>query len=264
MNKRPSFDRVFLAKWLRVNSRTDEGDSVELRADIVTIGVSGVSEDDVHWQVDLLDENGEVAVLDLVTGTGFEVSAAWDGRIDGLAVDNPTSYEFRITAPLCGGSGVSPRQALVLSQGLPEGQCLLAQVKVATRQPAVLLVKKASQDVAFGFVEGTSGANRTLVVRRSKLTRKIHTVNNGDELSITLRPSFGPEATKPPIITAKVISPVSGIEMEVDLEQGETDENYYEGKVTLPSNFIQTLYILVTTWAQFSAKREIPQPLRPT
>ena len=114
---------------------------VTLTAEIVTIGLDDVTEEDIDWFVELLDPSGQPVPGDpLASGHGFRVLAEWDGRIENELVTDPTSYTLRVNAETCGGPSVSPRQALVRGQTVPEGKCLVAKNDVALTDGPILKI----------------------------------------------------------------------------------------------------------------------------
>ena len=103
------------------------GDTVDFRADIITIGLDDVTEEDVDWWVDLLDENEQQVGAPLATGKGFEVTATWDGTVGGVPVEDPSSYHLKVRASVC-GENVNLQQAEIRAQA---PGCHVAQIVLA-------------------------------------------------------------------------------------------------------------------------------------
>ena len=77
----------------------DGNSEASVTADVIIFDPE-IAEEDISWTVTLEDPDG-FAVEDLATGTGCEISAIWNGRVDGAIVPNPTSYTFSLTATSC-------------------------------------------------------------------------------------------------------------------------------------------------------------------
>ena len=75
----------------------EPGSSVTLTANIAILN-SDLDPSQVDWTVDLTDPDGAVVRQDLAVGTGLAVSATWDGKIGGVAVEDPGSYSFSVMA----------------------------------------------------------------------------------------------------------------------------------------------------------------------
>ena len=69
----------------------------ELTADIV---VRESGDFDLFWTVSLQDASGNVG-LKISEGEGSQISAVWDGRVNGVPVENPASYELLVEAYAC-------------------------------------------------------------------------------------------------------------------------------------------------------------------
>lgn len=61
-------------------------------------GYEGLTDEDVDWWVELIDPDGNPVGPPLGTGKGFSVSATWDGKAGGAAVEFPAAYSFSIKA----------------------------------------------------------------------------------------------------------------------------------------------------------------------
>ena len=88
------------------NPFEEPGVPVEMKADVVVIGLETL-EEDIEWTVSIKDPEGNVVDDDSIKTTGFgpEVVAAWDGAIDGEFVEDPLSYSFFIEAQGCKDDG---------------------------------------------------------------------------------------------------------------------------------------------------------------
>lgn len=76
----------------------------ELVADIVIIDGEDIT-GDVSWAVDIVDSEGNTVVENVNEGTGYDVTAQWDGA----NVENPELHLFRITAHICDGGPIMSR-----------------------------------------------------------------------------------------------------------------------------------------------------------
>jgi hypothetical protein len=129
-----------------------QGDSVEMTADIVAVGMEDLTDEDIKWWVELIRPDGQPATRDpIAQGVGFRVEAEWDGTIEGVPVENPGSYSFDVRAATCSSGSIAPQQ--VRGQQIGE-QCSVAQIQVPIGIPVSI------EEVTFaGNREGEKTAN---------------------------------------------------------------------------------------------------------
>ena len=182
----------------------NEGDSVDLTAEVIALGLGDLTDDDIEWWVDLLTPSGEVVGDPLATGNGFEVSATWNGQVDGVAVDDPGAYTLRIKARRVCDGGASPRRASLRAQAVGCG--LVAQATVGLAGPrmvanAMVVTNlggtrtETQKDVGVGFlpaVLGPSGSQAFQNLRRD-LLGSVHSIkdeNGAYKVTLTVVADF--------------------------------------------------------------------------
>ncbi|MCA9777450.1 MAG: hypothetical protein KC800_12055, partial [Candidatus Eremiobacteraeota bacterium] len=112
------------------NPFEEPGEPVEVQADVITIGLDDIVEDDIEWFVSIKDPEGNVIpeLKHFATGFGPEIVAEWDGTVDGTLVEEPLAHSFFLEARYCedGGGVVVVLRASdeVRSQDtIPEDEC---------------------------------------------------------------------------------------------------------------------------------------------
>lgn len=98
--------------------------SVTLNAQVVVIG-STLSPSRIEWTVDLKDAEGNVVVESIAMGTGPEIAAIWDGKIQGEAAEESGEYSFEVRAQLCeSGNASAQRMSSGGFRAQASGECL--------------------------------------------------------------------------------------------------------------------------------------------
>ena len=93
---------------------TEPGSEVDLTADII---VTAPGDFELFWTVHLQDPNGNLGPK-IAEGEGPLIQATWNGEIDGVRVDEPSSYELLIEAHACPAELQLPK---------PTSDCLTAE-----------------------------------------------------------------------------------------------------------------------------------------
>lgn len=125
--------------------------SVTLTARAILVGLDR-DPSEIDWTVDLLDPQGTVAIEDLNVGAGTDVSAVWNGKIGGVAVEDPALYVFEIKAQVGCDDGPPILMRALASTG--QG-CAQDDLQVAiTPKPELVWVRL--DDRLAGYDETTS------------------------------------------------------------------------------------------------------------
>lgn len=132
----------------------DGNSEASVTADVIIFDPE-IAEEDISWTVTLEDPDG-FAVEDLATGTGCEISAIWNGRVDGAIVPNPTSYTFSLTATSCphGDPPIGTARAIssqIVVEPPPEDSCPVAEKRVSMLPALSLTLSKQEIEPSYLF-----------------------------------------------------------------------------------------------------------------
>lgn len=180
------------------------GDTAELTAEIMVVGVEDLTAANIAWFVSVEDAAGVEVVKDLSSGTGFQLSATWDGKVSGVEVEDPRTYQLRIRVEVCGQPAVAARAI----RAATTGPCFEPYEEIAqfTRTPALVFRDPGDTvDIGIGYEEGTE----TLIDEKIRNVRERNVYRYGPA---------EPEGAREVIIRARNLSFVDGGGNKVDVE----------------------------------------------
>jgi hypothetical protein len=231
----------------------NDGDHVELKADIVAVGFDDITEQDVDWWVELLGPDGQPLGDPLATGKGFQVQATWDGTVNGAAVGDPNSFALRISATTC-NSEINSKRTDVRAQG---PGCSLVRANYQLEGPRMILKAvtadstgaSSAQVVGLGLppsVLSTTGQLKAVVDDRREKLGHVHRIvpssNGGYDVTIETQVEFVEGVEPPDILILRVRNMLTG-EVGPPIEaarQRSTDQGaiYLAQEVNLPREFV--------------------------
>lgn len=232
----------------------NEDDTVELTADIITVGLDNLSANDIEWWVELLDPDGQPVGDPLATGNGFNVEATWDGKVNGLDVVDPRSYTLRVSATAC-PSVSQQRGDIRAQQACPP----VARADVELSGPRMVVsgivvennggsTTEIEKRVGVGFRPAVLGANgaKDLQRMRREFLGRVQTLrvspNGGYDVDLEVQVEY-PEGVDPPaklLLQAKNML-TGEIDASIEADQDSIDYGGFVYKVTsvnLPTAFI--------------------------
>ena len=233
----------------------NEGDSVELTLEILAIGYGDISDEDVQWWVDLVGPDGKTVGDPLAMGTGFEVAATWDGRVDGVAVQNPQFYSFQVRAEVC-SSEVNPQRADIRAQVTECGR-IANNYGFGTPRMFVSATVLQEADSAndplgpFQAVDEKVGLGvppedvETISLLRSPLLENIHYItkspDGGYDVDIEVFAAFEDGVEPPDPLVLQARNMLTGVVRDINADQVRTADGgaqYKAEDVNLPQEFI--------------------------
>lgn len=218
----------------------EPGSSVTLTARAVTIATD-LDPSSLEWKVDLKDTDGAVVIEDLATGTGPDIIAEWDGTVDGVAVEEPTSYLFAIEVWGCEGGVVVGAKRLpgsVRGQvvGAPS-ECLQAEKEVAFGKPSPRLEILGSGNAVLAIGLDEPAENNSDKKEAYRLFSTVHHMGMGSTVRFRasgLESDAGPLSLSLGSVTTGGVHPDSILLEETSQGSGE----YLSQPVTLTEELI--------------------------
>lgn len=233
----------------------NEGDSVELTLEILVVGYGDISDEDVQWWVDLVGPDGKTVGDPLAMGTGFEVAATWDGRVDGVAVPNPRFYSFQVRAEVC-SSDINPQRADILAQITECGRVADNYGFGAPRMfvSATVLEEADPVNDPLGLFEAADGKVGLGVAPediedmnfiRAPLLEDIHYIvkspDGGYDVDIEVVAAFQGDVEPPDPLVLQARNMLTGVVRDINADQVRTADGVAQYKaedVNLPQEFI--------------------------
>lgn len=231
------------------------GDSVQLTLEIVAIGYGDISENDVEWWVDLIDPSGNTVGDPLAMGTGFAVSATWDGRVGDVAVPNPNFYSFQVRVQVCSGE-VNPQRVDIRSQ---VSQCgalasnfdlkspnMTVSATVLEEVPSSPGVFRENSDQDVGLGLPPSQLNSLGLFRR-KLLEDVHYIKKSSEggydVDIEAKLAFPDDVEPPEVLMIQARNMLTGVTEDIEADRmslTKSGATYRAKNVNLSKEFVDT------------------------
>jgi hypothetical protein len=230
------------------------GESVNLTAEILAVGLGELIDDDIEWWVDLIDGSGNPVGGPLATGNGFEVSATWDGKVGGELVEDPSSYTLRISAITVCDAGPNPQRVDIRAQA---ADCRLAQAEVRLTGPRMIVSAVVEDTGPMGPTESeknigvsfspavltNSGAKASQQLRRD-LLGMVHTLKVADDaykVDIEVQVVFPEDVDPSPQLLLQMRNMLTGAMGETIIADRRLDEDgfiYLAESVLLSREFV--------------------------